>query len=327
MDVYVPKLYVKQSGSLRGLRGMSDNQRIAAAIEDVQKALVKVANNRQETVTATILQRQKGLVLDRRFYDNFDRARLALLDAARAVDEQLDNVEAADRVLWLKIVGDFNKYAAMIPGANISSPSILEVIELAVPPIPMALIAPVESAASVAAVQVELARYETRPGTGLNGLGAFPALLAPVAGACGTAILAAGAATAGIGAVVVGAACLLGAIAIVIAAAVVVIKLLNRLPTAAATALAAADALEDALAQVNETCKRNNLSTADCAELAKQAAKNTKPPKSMIDVPWSLIAAGAGALALWYFWPVIVGKVRSSRASQVAGLRRRRARA
>jgi hypothetical protein len=306
---------------------MSDNEVIAASLQDVQKALIKVANNRQETVTATILQRQKGLVLERRFYDDFERARVLLLEAARALDEQMNNVRQADYAAWVKILGDFNKVAAAVPGVNMSSIAFFDLIEAAVPPIPVALMAPVESAASAAAVRQELARYETKPGTGLNGLGAFPALLAPLATGCGAAIAGAAAATAGIGGLVVAIGCVLAAAAIIIATAAVVIKLINRVPTSAATALAAADSLESALEQVNDTCKRNKLSPADCAELAKQAAKNTKPPKGNIDIPWDVVALAGAGLALWFFWPAIVGKVRASRSSQVAGLRRRRARA
>lgn len=325
MDIVLPKLYVKQSGNLYGLGAAADdNAKIVKALDDVQKALVRVANNRQETVTATILQRQKGLVLETRFYTRFEAARLALLNAARAVDEQLDIIEKQDRASWLKIQASFNKFSASIPGAVISSTSLYEVIDLAVPPIPPALMAPVESAASVAAVNMELARYEVARGSGLNGLGFFPALLGPLGTACGTAIVAAGAATAGVGALVVGAGCLIAAIVVVVAAAVIVYQLVNRLPTAAATSLAAADSLEDALAQVNATCKKNNLSPADCAELAKLAAKNTKPPKGLFDIPWGAVAALGAGVALWYFWPVIVSKVRASRASQMAGMRRRR---
>jgi len=323
MDVYMPKLYVRQSGSLRGLGAADDKQQIVKALSDVQQALVKVANNRQETVTASILQRQQGLILDTKYFYAFENAREALLVAASAVDEQLANIRAADAALWTKIVGDFNKYAAAIPGVNISSPSIYEIIELAMPSIPAALVSPQESAASRAAVNLELARYEKTRGSGLNGLGFFAPLVAPIAGACGTAIVAAGAATAGVGAIVVGTACLLGAIALAVAATVVVIKLVNRLPTSASTALAAADSLEGALAQVNETCKRNNLSPADCADLAKKAADNTKPPKGLIDIPWSLVGLAAGAVALWYFWPTIMMKAGSGRAAQLSGMRRR----
>lgn len=331
MDVYLPKLYVKQSGSLRGLGAASDdNAVIAKAISDIQTALVKIANNRQETVTATIVQRRSGLVLERRFYDAFDNARGLLLEAARALDEQLDVIERADPATWNKIVGDFNKYVSRLPGVNLSSPSVAELIALAVPPIPLALMAPVESAASVAAVNAELARYETRQGAGLNGLGFFQSLVGAATGsACLTAAAAAGVVTAGAGAVVVGVGCLLAGIATTLAVSYVIYSLVKRLPTAAATSIAAADSLEGALAQVSDACKKNNLSPDQCSALAQQAAANTKPPKSVIDVPWGLIAVAAGGVALWYFWPVLVGKARAARASQVAGLssrRRRRAR-
>lgn len=309
-------------------------QEIQAAIEKIQKAFYKVANGRQSTVVGAIVARRGGAVPASRYLTQFTNARDALLAATYALDEQLAQLEKSDRATWVKILGAFNKASASLPGVNISSTSVTEIIDLAVPPISPALFVPAATAAAENAVRTEIARYEARPGSGLGGLpgqkggqlGFFQPLIGAVTGStCLAAAAAAGVATAGIGAAVVGAGCLLLAIGAIVAATSVAVYLVKRLPTSAATALAAADSLKAATDQVTQVCKENNLSAADCAALQKKALENTDPPNSLLDIPWTAVVAGVGALALWFFWPTIVGKARSARAAQsVSGLRSRR---
>ena len=298
-------------------------QEIQNAIEKIQKAFYAVANNRQSTVVAALVARRRGAVVDSTFLIQFSNARAALLEAAFALDEQLDIIERSDRQSWLKIVGAFNEYAKKIPGVNISSPSVMEVIDLAIPPLPDSLFQPRESAQSARDALIETKRYEARPGSGLNGvpnqLGFFQPLIGAATGStCLAAAAAAGVVTAGVGAAVVGAGCLLLAIGAIVATTAIAIYLVKRLPTSAATALAAADSLKSATDQISSICKERNLSSKDCAEMQKKALENTDPPNSLLDIPWTAVAAGVGAIAVWFFWPTILAAIRAKRGQQVA---------
>jgi hypothetical protein len=306
------------------------NQEIVAAIEAIQKAFVLAANGRQHTVAAALVLRSRGLTPDRTFLNQFTSARVSLLNSATALDQQLEAIRKADPNKWLEIIGAFNTAATKIPGVNISSPSVEEVIDLAVPPIPDVLFSVRESAETQRAAATELARYETAPGTGLNGLGALQTLVGAVTGkACLAAAAGAGLVTAGVGAVVVGAGCLLLSLAVIAGTTYAVISLVKSLPTSANTALAAADALVTASEQISKVCRDNNLTPEQCTELQKAGIDNTKPPPMGFDIPWTWLAVGVGGLALWHFWPTITAKVLAARSRQlapVAGLRRSRRR-
>jgi len=308
-------------------------QEFSEQLNSFTAVFYKVAKARMDYAAAAIAVRQNGEVPLASQRVSFEDARFKLLSAARVIDQQLDEVERKDPKTYVEIVGRMNEATAKIPGMNLSSPSMYELVDAAIPVLPAALYVPQESMASQAAVRAENERYSVS-GTPLAGLamrsgglnGFWAAAVAPFSmSACLATVAGLTVATGGVGAVaIVG--CALVAIAAVVAVGAVAYMLVRGVWAALNPAQAAADALGDAYAAVRKTCEDRNLDPAQCTQLLKAAAKLVKdPPRAKI--PWGIVIPVAAGAALWFFWPTIMGLAKSARAKQtpaVAGLPRSR---
>jgi hypothetical protein len=292
--------------------GSPQAQELAQQLEAFGESLKKIGAGRARTVGVAISARRSGVSPLRKFLDQFESARVSTLQAARALDQQLEEVRKADYPTWVRAMGEFNKAAQKMPGANISSVSIEELVLSSLPAIPPALFAAQESAATQSAVQTELARYDVRGPNQLKGLGFIPVALFS-GSACFTAAAAATVATGGLGAVGL-IACAVIAVAVVVAAAVVAWPLVKGVWARLNPQQAQADALSDALKQGQETCKERKLSADQCAVLLGDITKGVNDPPNT-GIPWGIVGPVAAVAAVWFFWPVIMGKARAARAA------------
>ena len=308
---------------------MSDSvsAKFQQGIRDLGDSLGNLAASRQAIVVRALIQRGAGIAPSSEGLSEYEAARVNLLTAAQSLDDAIGALSKSDAAGATALVGAFNAEAAKYPAVNLSSTSVREVIDLAVPPIPPVLFAPQESPASQAAVDLEQANY---PMTGLStpvaGLGFLPALLAPLGQACGTAIVAAGAATAGIGAIAIGAGCILGAVAVVAGTIYLAGKGLDALVDIFSQDVAVSKAETERLKQVTaNTLALDHLTeglTPDqkTAVITQYGAQGVKQP-SAGGFPWTLALAAAAGVGLWLYWP----KIKASRSQPaMAGVRRRR---
>jgi len=292
--------------------GSPQAQELAKQLEAFGESLRKVGAGRARTVGVAISARQSGIIPLRKFLDQFESARVSTLQAARVLDQQMEEVRKADYQTWVRAMGEFNKAAQKMPGANISSVSIEEIVLSGLPPIPSVLFEARESAATQTAVQTELARYDVKSASQLKGLGFIPVALF-TGSACYAAAGALTVATGGLGAVAL-IACAVITVAAIVAVAVVAWPLVKGVWARLNPQQAQADALKDALTQGQEICKESQLSPDQCAALLDKIANGVNDPPNT-GIPWGLVAPAAAAVALWFFWPVIMGKARAARAA------------
>jgi hypothetical protein len=300
------------------------------ALQDIQKTYLSLAQTRQAIVVRTLVYRDSGLEPPRDNVADFAAARENMLTAARSIDQALDMLREQDAAAWQRIEERFAEESAKLPGGRISSTSIEEVLAVGLDPISEVLFSTSSSSAAQAAADIEQANY---PKTGSGGVGFIQAWAGAVTGsACITAAAGAGLATAGVGAVVVGIGCLLLALAAV-AATIYVGKLLFEflrdvcLPSVAKSDAEARRlaALAGSTLALNKTLEL--LPPDKRAEFARQYTEQGIKPPPEPGLPWSLILLGAGAVALWLYWPTLAGKARAFRSSQgVSGLRKPRRR-
>lgn len=301
----------------------SVQDKLKASILDVQKSFVILAEVRQTLVTTAISLRDTGNVADVRRVNEFEASRRLMMNAAYLLDRSLDALEKEDPAAWTQMIGAFNKYAQNIPGVNISSISIAELIGLAVPAFPRKILEPVDNADIRKAVDTERRFYGMRT----QQLGFLPAL-APLISVCSTAIAATAAATAGVGGIAVAIGCGLGALAIVAGTIYVSAK-------AAQTLLAAVDALNPAAATSRAEAERlKELANAYKAvdevtkgltpEEKKQVLKDFRDkglPQPETPTNWTLVAGLA--VAAFGIFAIYVMPRMPKREVSVAGLRRR----
>lgn len=273
-------------------------ERLKSGIVDLQQSLVILAQARQTLVVTAISLRDTGSVADVRRVNEFEAARRMMVDAAYKLDNALNALQKTDYQAWVQMLGAFNKYAQTIPGVNISSVSIGEIVSLAVPPFPKLILQPFDNQEIRNAVNTERQFYAMKPAR----LGFLPAALAPLVQTCSTAITAATVATAGTATIVVAAACGLGALAVIaggiyIAAkgADVLLAAIDLFNPAAAASRAEAERLK-ALADTYRSLDTltAGLSPEEKAKVIKDFGdKGLKPPDTQIN--WTLVAGLAVA--------------------------------
>jgi hypothetical protein len=298
-------------------------------IHNLGVSLGNLAASRQAIVVRALIQRGAGLVPSTESLSEYESARVNLLTAAQSLDETIGALGKFDAKSAAGLIAVFNEEAAKYPAVNISSTSVREIIELAVPSIPVDLFDAKDSVATQAAVDLEQANY---PMTGLStpvaGLGFLPALLAPLGQGCSTAIVAAGAATAGIGSLAIAAGCILGAVAIVAGTIYLAGKGLEALVDLFSRDVAVSKAETERLKQVTaNTLALDRLTEGltpeqKTAVITQYGAQGVRQPTSD-GFPWALALAAAAGVGLWLYWP----KLKASRMQPaMAGMRRRRRR-
>jgi hypothetical protein len=311
---------------------MADNvkQQLLDGIQSLTQSVGDLAQARQNIVVRALILRDSGVLADQAGVADYDRARGVTLTAAQSFDKAVSALPMDARTAVQKA---FNDAVAKYPAVNISSTSFAEIIELAVPPVPDALFSAQSSAAIEAVVAVEQARYpKTGPSGAVSGLGF--AFLGPLITGCGTAIAATAAATAGIGGIVVAIGCVAAAVYLAVkaydlatAGIDAVVDLFTQDVAVSRNETERVKALTENLTKLDELTK--GMTPEQKAKVIEQyTAQGLKQPKADAGLPWGLIATVAAGVGLYLFWPTLVGKARSFRASQpaVAGLRRRRRR-
>jgi hypothetical protein len=248
---------------------------LKVATEDFQKAFTNVAIMRRSAALAIVRAVNAGLAVPRDIATEYLAGRDAVFNTARKLDKALDELRRADNQTWIRVIGDFNAAVVNVPGMAISSTSVFDIVEVALPSFDTALYnGPSESRTT--AVRIETQRYA---GTefALNGLG-----FAPIAAGTACFAVAAGTAAVGVGiAIGVGCALLVLAVAFVaykIIAAVVDSMLAIFAPDSlrSKTETERLKAAGDANAKLSAVCKENNLTPEQCA---KFLGKVNEPPK------------------------------------------------
>jgi hypothetical protein len=311
---------------------MADNvkQQFLDGIQSLTQSVGDLAQARQNIVVRALILRDAGFVADQAGVAEYERARITTLTAAQSFDKAVAALPMEARTAVQKA---FNDAVAKYPEVKLSSPEFAEIIELAVPPIPSALFVAKDSEAIQQVVAVEQALYpKTGPSGAVSGLGF--AFLGPLISGCGTAIAATAAATAGIGGVVVAIGCVAAAVYLAVKAYDLVTAGIDAVVDLFAQDVAVSrnetervKALTENLTKLDELTK--GMTPDQKAKVIEQyTQQGLKQPKADAGLPWGLIATVAAGVGLYLFWPTLVGKARSFRASQpaVAGLRRRRRR-
>lgn len=277
-------------------------QELKRGVETLYAAYNKTAVARQQIVITAIVLRQNGYVLDAGAANDFDKARGALMLAAQDLDNVLDAMRGEDNSAWMKIVTAMDEKMKKITNARISSTSVVEMFDVALPIFPRALLSPKSSPASNLAetLEMEAATYDVKlpaPKT-KGGLGFIPAI-ASIGPACSSGV-AAGAVT-GIGAVIVGVGCALLAAAVVVGALYLTYKAVSQIPRLvqsfspqAAASLAEAERLESAAKYV----KAAGDAKVDAETLKKVVEQTAGQPKSD-GIPWAFVLV-AGLVAVYF---------------------------
>ena len=305
-------------------------QQLLDGIQTLTESVGNLAQARQNIVVRALILRDSGLVADQAGVADYERARVATLTAAQSFDRTVNKLPMDARTAVQKA---FNEESQKNPATNISSTSFAEIIELAVMPIPDALFSAQSSEVIERVVAVEQARYpKTGPSGAMSGLGF--AFLGPLITGCGTAIAATAAATAGIGGIVVAIGCVAAAVYLAVKAYDLVNAGIDAVVDLFAQDVAVSrNETERVKALTENLTKLDELTAGMTPEqkakvIEQYTAQGLKQPKADSGLPWGLIATVAAGVGLYLFWPTLVGKARSFRASQpaVAGLRRRRRR-
>lgn len=303
-------------------------RKLQAGLLDLGQSFQNLAAARQNIVVRALIQRAAGLVPSDEGVSDFAAARVNLLTAGQSSDAVLGQLQSSDPDAWRELIKAFNDGIAKYGVTGIGSSSVAELLDVALPPIPMALFSVKSTPESTTAEALEQAYYPmTGASSGVAGLGFFPALLLPLSEACGTAIVAAGAATAGAGAFVVAGGCVIAGVAIAAGAIYLAGKGLDALVDLFSKDVAISKAETERLKQVTaNTIALDKLTeglTPDqkTAVITQYGAQGVKQPTSD-GFPWGLALAAAAGIGLWFYWP----KLKASRTAQpaMAGLRRRR---
>jgi hypothetical protein len=305
-------------------------QQLLDGIQSLTQSVGDLAQARQNIVVRALILRDSGLVADSSGVAEYEQARITTLTAAQAFDRAVAKLPTEARTAVQKA---FNDAVAKYPEVKLSSPEFAEIIELAVPPIPLALFSARSSEAIERVVAVEQSYYpKTGPSGAVSGLGF--AFFGPLITGCGTAIAATAAATAGIGGIVVAIGCVAAAVYLAVkaydlatAGIDAVVDLFAQDVAVSRNETERVKALTENLTKLDELTK--GMTPEQKAKVIEQyTQQGLKQPKADAGLPWGLIATVAAGVGLYLFWPTLVGKARSFRASQpaVAGLRRRRRR-